>query len=363
MGKRVSFLDLLLGRKSASLLGLDISSSSVKLVELGQTASGEYVVERFASEPFEKGWIADGQIEKFDEVADAVRRVVAKSGTKTRQVAMAMPQSAVITKKIVLPGGLREEELELQVEAEANQYIPFSLDEVSLDFCIIGPSPEAVGDVEVLIAASRKDRVQDRQGLAEAAGLKPVVLDIESNVSRLAIGRMIATLPNEGRDALVALFEIGADTTSLKVLRDDEILYDRDQAFGGAQLTQLISRQYGFSFEEAENKKVAGDLPDDYESTLLAPFVDSLAQEIGRALQYFFTSTPHHKVHYVMLSGGTATLPGLKDRVIELTGFASMVVNPFEGMKIGAAVRENRLRRDAPSYLTACGLAMRRFLQ
>ncbi|WP_110400263.1 pilus assembly protein PilM [Sphaerotilus hippei] len=359
----MSFLDLLLGRKSASLLGLDISSSSVKLVELGQTASGEYVVERFASEPFEKGWIADGQIEKFDEVADAVRRVVAKSGTKTRQVAMAMPQSAVITKKIVLPGGLREEELELQVEAEANQYIPFSLDEVSLDFCIIGPSPEAVGDVEVLIAASRKDRVQDRQGLAEAAGLKPVVLDIESNVSRLAIGRMIATLPNEGRDALVALFEIGADTTSLKVLRDDEILYDRDQAFGGAQLTQLISRQYGFSFEEAENKKVAGDLPDDYESTLLAPFVDSLAQEIGRALQYFFTSTPHHKVHYVMLSGGTATLPGLKDRVIELTGFASMVVNPFEGMKIGAAVRENRLRRDAPSYLTACGLAMRRFLQ
>lgn len=359
----MSFLDILLGRRAASLIGLDISSSSVKLVELGQAATGEYVVERFASEPFEKGWITDGQIEKFDEVADAVRRVVSRSGTKCRHVAMAMPQSSVITKKIVLPGGLREEELEMQVEAEANQYIPFSLDEVSLDFCVIGPSSEAAGDVEVLIAASRKDRVQDRQGLAEAAGLKPVVLDIESNASRLAIGRMIETLPNEGRDALVALFQIGADTTSLKVLRDDEILYDRDQAFGGAQLTQLISRQYGFSFEEAEAKKVAGDLPDDYEAALLAPFVDSLAQEIGRALQYFFTSTPHHKVHYVMLAGGTATLPGLKDRVVELTGFASMVVNPFEGMKIGSAVRESKLRRDAPSYLTACGLAMRRFLQ
>jgi type IV pilus assembly protein PilM len=359
----VSFLDILLGRKHASLIGLDISSSSAKLVELGQTATGEYVVERFASEPFEKGWITDGQIEKFDEVAEAVRRVVAKSGTRTKQVAMAMPQSAVITKKIVLPGGLREEELELQVEAEANQYIPFSLDEVSLDFCIIGPGSDVVGDIEVLIAASRKDRVQDRQGLAEAAGLKPVVLDIESNASRLAVSRVIATLPNEGRDALVALFEIGADTTSLKVLRDDEILYDRDQAFGGAQLTQLISRQYGLSFEEAEHKKMAGDLPEDYENGLLSPFVDSLAQEIGRALQYFFTSTPHHKVHYVMLSGGTATLPGLKDRVTELTGFASMVVNPFEGMKIGSAVRESKLRREASSYLTACGLAMRRFLQ
>jgi len=354
---------MILGRKHGPLLGLDISSSSVKLVELSQAGGGEYVVERFASEAFEKGWIADGQIEKFDEVANAVRRVVVKSGTKTKNVAMAMPQSAVITKKIMLPAGLRDEELEIQVESEANQYIPFSLDEVSLDFCVVGPSPTSVGDVEVLIAASRKDRVQDRQGLAEAAGLKPMILDIESHASRLAMGRVISSLPNEGKDALVALFEVGADTTSLKVLRDDEMLYDRDQAFGGAQLTQLISRQYGFSFEEAEQKKVAGELPEDYESTLLTPFVDSLAQEIGRALQYFFTSTPHHKVHYVMLSGGTAALPGLKERVTDLTGFASMVVNPFEGMRIGSGIREGKLRREAPSYLTACGLAMRRFLQ
>ena len=345
------------------MIGLDISSSSVKLVELGQSASGEYVLERFASEPFEKGWIADGQIEKFDEVANAVRRVVQKSGTRAKQVVMAMPQSAVITKKIVLPAGLREEELEMQVESEANQYIPFSLDEVSLDFCVIGPSPTSHGDVEVLIAASRKDRVQDRQGLAEAAGLKPAVLDIESHASRLAMGRIVQGLPNEGRDALVALFEIGADTTSLKVLRDDELLYDRDQAFGGAQLTTLISRQYGFSFEEAEQKKLSGDLPEDYESTILEPYVDSMSQEIGRALQYFFTSTPHHKVHYVMLAGGTATLAGLKERVTELTGFASMVVNPFESMKFGSSVREAKVRREAPSYLTACGLAMRRFLQ
>ena len=359
----MSFLDTLLGRKYPPVIGLDISSSSVKLVELAQDDSGVYILERFAAESFEKGWITDGQIEKFDEVADAVRRVVIKSGSKTKDVVMAMPQSSVITKKIMLPAGLREEELELQVESEANQYIPFSLDEVSLDFCVVGPSPTSVGDVEVLIAASRKDRVQDRQGLAEAAGLRPVVLDIESHASRLAMGRVVSALPNEGHDALIALFEIGADTTSLKVLRDDEMLYDRDQAFGGSQLTQLISRQYGFSFEEAEQKKLASDLPEDYDQQILAPFVDSLSQEIGRALQYFFTSTPHHKVHYVMLAGGTATLPGLKDRVTELTGFAAMVVNPFDNMKLGGAVRESKLRREAPSYLTACGLAMRRFTQ
>jgi type IV pilus assembly protein PilM len=357
----VAFLDKLFGREHPPVIGLDISSSSVKLVELGRQASGQLVLERFASEPFEKGWITDGQIEKFDEVAEAVRRVVAKSGSKTREVVMAMPQSAVITKKIMLPAGLRDEEMELQVETEANQYIPFSLDEVSLDFCVIGPAANSAGDVEVLIAASRKDRVQDRQGLAEAAGLKPVVLDVESHASRLAMGRLAQALPNAGKDMLIALFEIGADTTSLKVLRDDEMLYDRDQAFGGAQLTQLISRQYGFSFEEAEAKKLSGDLPEDFNTAILNPFVDSLSQEIGRALQYFFTSTPHHKVHYVMLAGGTATLPGLKDRVVELTSYASMVVNPFEGMSLGSGVRESRVRREAPSYLTACGLAMRRF--
>jgi len=345
------------------MIGLDISSSSVKLVELSQNKAGEFVLERFASEAFEKGWIADGHIEKFDEVSEAVRRLVQRSGVKTRNAVLAMPTSSVITKRIMLPAGLREDEMEIQVEAEANQYIPFSLDEVSLDFCVIGPSPTSVGDVEVLIAASRKDRVQDRQALAEAAGLKPVILDIESHASRMAMGRVIRALPDSGKDALVALFEIGADTTSLKVLRDEELLYERDQAFGGSQLTQLISRQYGLSFEEAEQKKLASELPEDFGTAVLEPFVDSLSQEIGRALQYFFTSTPHHKVHYVMLAGGTATLQGLKERVTDLTGFACMVVNPFDNMVIGSGVREGRMQREAPAYLTACGLAMRRFFE
>src|SRR5438094_7703364 len=167
-------------RQAPPLLGLDISSSSVKLVELGRNKDGEYVLERCAIEPLERGWITDGNVEKFEEVADAMRRVVKKSGTKTKNVAMALPASAVITKKIILPGGMSEQELEVQVETEANQYIPFSLDEVSLDFCVIGPSPSSQGDVEVLIAASRKEKVQDRQGLAEAAGLKPVIIDVES---------------------------------------------------------------------------------------------------------------------------------------------------------------------------------------
>lgn len=350
-------------RGPSPLIGIDISTSSVKLVELGQQKKGGYVLERCAVEQLEKGWVTDGNIEKFEEVADALRRVIAKSGTKTKNVAMALPASAVITKKIVLPGGLTEQELELQVEAEANQYIPFSLDEVSLDFCVLGPSATSAGDIEVLIAASRKEKVQDRQGLAEAAGLKPVVMDVESYASRLATGRLVDAMPNRGADLIVALFEIGAMTTSMQVMRNDEVLYERDQAFGGAQLSQLIVRQYGFSPEEAETKKRSGELPEDYANGVLQPFVDNLAQEIARAMQFFFTSTPHNKVDYVMLAGGSSALHGLTEAITAQTGFACILLNPFEGMEISDNVREKKMRREAPTYLGACGLAMRRFLQ
>jgi type IV pilus assembly protein PilM len=360
---RLVSLANLFNRQPAPLLGLDISSSSVKLVELGRNKAGQWVLERCAVEQLERGWITDGNVEKFDEVAEAIRKVVKKSGSRTKNVAMALPASAVITKKIVLPGGLSDAELEIQVESEANQYIPFSLDEVSLDFCVVGPSATSVGDVDVLIAASRKEKVQDRQGLAEAAGLKPMVIDVESYASRLATRRLVEQLPENGKDAMVALFELGAMTTSMQVMRNEEVVYDRDQAFGGAQLTQLIVRQYGFSPEEAESKKRSGELPEDYDASVLRPFVENMAQEIGRALQFFFTSTPHNRVDYVLLAGGSSSLPGLTEAVTAQTSFACQVLNPFDGMNLAGGIRENKLRREAPSYLSACGLAMRRFMQ
>ena len=345
------------------MIGLDISSSSAKLVELGQDRSGNLTLERCGIEPLERGWISDGNIEKFDEVVEATRRLVGKSGTKAKHVAMALPASVVISKKIILPGGLSEREMEVQVESEANQYIPFSLEEVALDFCVVGPSGTSAGDVEVIIAASRKEKVEDRQGLAEAAGLVPVVLDVESYASRLAASRVIGRLPGGGVDALIALFEIGAMTSTMQVLRNDDLIYERDQVFGGEQLTQMLVRQYGFTQDEAETKKRAGELPDDYGTVVLQPYVESLAQELERALKFFFTSTPHNRVDYILLAGGTAGIPGLTEAITRHTSFPCQVVNPFDGMEVGRAVREKKMLREAPSYLTACGLAMRRFLR
>jgi type IV pilus assembly protein PilM len=339
-------------------------------VELGGDARRP-VLECLAREPLDKGWMNDGQIEDFDAVAEAVRRVVQRSGTRTRRVALALPASAVITQRLRLPAGLSEAALEQQVLAEAQQHLPFAPHEMSLDFCTL---PAGDG-VEVLVAASRKDRVEDRQGLAEAAGLEPVLLDVASHAAHRALAR-IAALPPEADDAdeegeargrhagaaPVALFEIGAFATTLKLLCGEELLYERDQPVGGAQLTRLIARRLGLSFDAAEQAKLAGTLPEELAPVLQADFVDGLAQELARALQIAFTSGPCQQLRCVMLAGATAALPGLCVRVGQLTGIETRVADPFAGMAPGPALHAARLAREAPGYLRACGLALRRFL-
>ncbi|TSE31561.1 Cell division protein FtsA [Tepidimonas thermarum] len=353
----------MLRRGPAPLLGIDISSTTLKLVELDRARDGGYVLQHCAIEPLERGWVAEGNIEKFDEVAEALRRLVRKAGTRTKNVALALPGSAVITRKVHLPAGLSEDELEVQVEAEAAQLIPFPLAEVALDFCVVGPSSTAQGYDEVLVAASRKERVSDRQGLAEAAGLNPVIMDIEPYASRLVARRAIERLPKVGSRRLVALFEIGSQSTALQVIQDDDMVYERDQPIGGAMLTQAIARQYGLSPEEAEQKKKLGaGLPADYPQTVLQPYLETLGQELGRALQFFFTSTPHNRVDHILLSGGGASLPGLAEAVTAQTGFSASVLNPFDGMTVAPSIPAARLAVEATSYLIATGLALRRFV-
>lgn len=349
-------------RQPAPLIGLDISSSAIKLVELNQDGQGAWVLERCASEALDAEWVVDGSIEKFDEVSDALKRLLKKSGTRAKNVALALSHSSVITKKIILPGSLSEQELEVQVESEASQYIPFPLDEVSLDFCVIGPNAKSAMDVDVLLAATRKEKVEEINNLAVLAGLTPVVVDVESYASRLAAGRWISQLPNAGEGDLIALIKVGARNFSLQIVRDDEILHHSEQGFGGAQLTQLIARQYGISIEEAELNKKIGDLPADYEEMVLRHFVSNIAQDIKRALQFFFTSTPYHSVQHVAMFGGSACVLGLAQSVQEQTKLPVHLLNPFEKMRMANSVHQSKLKNEAPMYLTACGLAMRRFL-
>ncbi|MDR1853691.1 MAG: pilus assembly protein PilM [Azoarcus sp.] len=350
----------LFGSKSRQLAGLDISSTSIKMVELSNGERGGYRVERYVIEPLPRESVADGNIVNFDAVAEGLRRALRRFGSGVKNVAIALPASAVFTKKIILPAGLRELEMEMQVESEAAQYIPFALDEVNLDFQVIG-SAGAEGEVEVLVAASRKEKVEDRVGVVEACGLKATVVDIESLALEGAFELVARQLPGGGEGKLVALVVAGASVLNFVVLKNGQRLYAREQGFGGNQLTLDIARQYGMNPDEAELAKRSGELPEDYGPDLLHPFMDSLALEVSRALQFFFTSTQYNEVDYLVLAGGCAVIPGLAEVVGARTQVKTTVANPFAGMTIAGKLGSKKLLADAPSLMVACGLALRRF--
>src|SRR4051812_4715314 len=239
--------------KAPPLFGLDISSSSVKMLEIGDAGKGAYRVERYAIEALPRDAVVDGNINNLEAVTESVKRAHKRLATRTRHVAMAVPSGAVITKKIVVNGALREDELEVQVEGEANQYIPFALEEVNLDFQVVGPSPTNPDEQEILIAATRKEKVEDRVAVAESAGLKALVMDVESFAQQAALSLVVQALPNGGKDQNIAVVDVGANVMQVTVLRNDQSIYTREQAFGGNQLTQEIVTRYGMSPEEAEN--------------------------------------------------------------------------------------------------------------
>jgi type IV pilus assembly protein PilM len=353
----------ILNPKARSLVGLDISSSAVKMVELSGSRAGAIQVECYAIEPLPENAVVDGNIANLEAVSEVIGRCWKRLGTQTKYVAMALPAAAVITKKIILPAGLRETEMEAQVESEANQYIPFALDEVNLDFQVVGQAPSGPDEVEVLIAASRKEGVEDRIASAEAAKLKPVVMDMDAYASLAAFELVREQLPGGGPDRVYALVDIGANAMKVAMVKGDQQVYNREQAFGGNQLTQDMVRAYGMSHDEAENLKRTGPLPDNYEAEILRPFLDNLALEVSRALQFFFTSTQFGEVDHVILMGGCALLPGISEIVAERTQIATVAANPFAKMTLSQRVRPKHLLADAPSLMVACGLALRRFDQ
>lgn len=348
--------------KTPPLIGVDISASAVKMVELSESPKKNgYVVERYAIEALPKDAVSDGNINNLDAVSESLGRALKRMGTRIKNASLALPAAAVITKKILLPSGLREEDLEYQVESEANQYIPFAMDEVNLDFQVIGPAPGNAEEIEVLLAASRKANVEDRIAAAQSAGLKAVVVDVEPYAAEMAFDQICSQLPGGAADQCVALVDIGANVMNVNVLRNGQSVYTRDQQLGGEQLTQQIQNVFGLSADEAEAGKRNGGLPDNYESDVLAPFRENVASEVARALQFFFTSSQFNEVSYIVLAGGCAALAGLDDAVATRTQVNTLVANPFAQMTLSSRIKPRQLQTDAPALMIACGLAMRRF--
>jgi len=347
--------------KSTPVLGIDISATAIKLLELSRSGS-KYRVESYSVEPLPANSVVDKNISDANAVGEAIGRAVKKSGTRTRHAAAAVAGSAVITKLITMPANLSDDDMDNQIQVEADQYIPFPLEEVSLDFEVLGPSQNNPDQVDVLLAASRSDNVDLRVAALEVGGLKAKVIDIEA----FAIENTVAMMANdlfgsEGVHKIIAIADVGSAITTFSVLENMKIIYSREQNFGGQQLTEDIQRRYGLSYEEAGLAKRQGGLPDNYKPEVLDPFKASMAQQISRAQQFFFSSSQIASVDHLILAGGCASIPGISDLVQSNVGVPTIVANPFANMSVASRVPAQTLSNDAPAMMIACGLALRSF--
>ncbi len=345
------------------MLGLDISSTSVKLLELSKSG-GEYKVESYGVEPLPENAVVEKNISDVEGVGEAIQRLVERCKTKVKLAAVAVAGSAVITKTIEMSATLNEDEMENQLQLEADQYIPYPLEEVALDFEVQGLSPRSEEQVEVLIAACRRENVEMREAALELGGLKAKVVDIEAHCMQRAfdlVRDQFANDDDDEEDKVIAIVDIGATMTTLSVLTSGGAPYTREQLFGGKQLTEEIQRRYSLSVEEAGLAKKQGGLPDDYETEVLQPFKEAVVQQVTRSLQFFYSSSAYDDVDHIILAGGTSSIDGLSEMVAAKLGTPTSIANPFVNMSLSSRVNEANLHNDAPAMMIACGLALRSF--
>jgi len=346
-------------KKTNPLVGIDISATAVKLLELSRNG-GKYRVESYAVEPLPSNSVVDKNISDVDAVGEAIGRAIKKSGSKNKQAAAAVAGSAVITKVITMPAGISEDDMESQIQVEADQYIPFPLEEVSLDFEVQGPSADTDERVDVLLAASRSDNVDTRVAAIEIGGMNAKVIDVEAfaleNTVRLLAEDLFGS---DAENKIVAVADVGATVTTFSVLENMKIVYSREQAFGGSQLTEEIQRRYGLSYEEAGLAKRQGGLPENYEPEVLDPFKESMAQQISRAQQFFYSSSQISNIDHLFLAGGCASIPGIAEVVQDRIGLSTAVANPFANMAVASRIPAQSLENDAPAMMVSCGLALR----
>ncbi|WP_432697321.1 type IV pilus assembly protein PilM [Marinobacterium sp. YM272] len=346
----------LFGNKNAGWVGVDIGSSSVKLVSLSQQGR-DCQVDSYAIVSLPPSAVVDGSVENQAEVSEAIERGLKICGSKLKHAVVAVPSSAVITKRLEISNAFAEMELEEQVKIEADQFIPYALDEVALDFEVLGPVDNHPNLNEILLVACRRDDVSNREDAVNAAQLNCDIVDVDT----FAVERLLSVLDAADPGALVGMVDIGAATLTLNVFRDGKIIYNREQAFGGNELSNAIHQQYGLEISDIEQKLRGGGLDEEIIEMLVMPFRQSVVQQVSRALQFFYSSGAQSQLAELYVAGGTAGIDGLVELMQEEIGVPSRVLNPFEHIRIGSRLNRDRLMKDAPMLAKACGLALRSF--
>ncbi len=347
-------------KKSVPLVGIDVSATAIKLLELSQSGS-KYRVESYGVEPLPANSVVEKNINDIDAVGEAIGRAWKKSGSRNKNCVAAVAGSSVITKMITMPADLSEDDMESQIQLEADQYVPFPLEEVALDFEVLGSSETNPERVDVLLAASRSENVDVRVAAMDVAGLTAKVIDIEAFALENSVSLIAKDLFDGASDQVIAVADVGSSITTFSVLENLKVIYSREQQFGGQQLTEDIQRRYGLSFEEAGLAKRQGGLPDNYEPEVLEPFKDNMVQQISRAQQFFYSSSSIANIDHLILAGGCASIHGMADLLESKVGVHTVTCNPFANMSIASRVPTQSLTNDAPALMVACGLALRSF--
>ncbi|QLE96512.1 type IV pilus assembly protein PilM [Neptunomonas phycophila] len=347
-------------KKTASWVGVDIGSSSVKLVALSRHGSS-IGLDAYAIVALPPSAVVDGNVQEINAVSEAIERGVKICGIRQANTICAVPSSSVIIKKIELSNVFTEIELEEQVKVEADQFIPYPLDEVALDFEIVGPTANNPDLNEILLVACRRDDVDQREDAINAAGLKCEIVDVDT----YAMERVFPILINENlkADDMVAIVDVGAATLTLNVVRNGQIIYNREQSFGGNDLTTSIHHQYGMAIDEVEQALRLGEVSDEVKEIMVYPFRFTIAQQVSRALQFFYSSGVQSQLERIYLCGGAASIDGIGDVLTEELSMSVTLAKPFDDMNIGAKVNRERLIKDTPALVKACGLALRSFDQ
>jgi type IV pilus assembly protein PilM len=348
--------------KTRPLFGMDISNSDIRLVELSDAGKGDFKLERYTIEPIARDAITDGNINNVENVTSAILRALKRFNSPLKYVAIGIPSASIINKMVSMPGDMSPDDLEYQVIATAEQYIPFNISEVNLDFQIIGSSDKNPDEIDLLLSAVRKEKLEERVVAIDMAKtkLRVAIVDDEGYAKMEAVN--LIAHPKDYKNKCVAYVQVDFDSVSLIVFHNGQSVFTRDQSFGIQYLTTEIMHRYDLSSEAAEAMRIhVAHRPDDYNQTILVPFYDMIAQEIQRSLQMFITSTPYSQADVLVLGGEIAAAADLTSVISSQIKIPLLIANPFSNMQISNVVSKDDLLRDAPSLLTACGLALRRF--
>jgi len=341
-------------KKSKAVIGIDIGTHSIKLVELAGSKASPRVV-AWAVIPLPAGAFSENAIANADLVADALNEAMIKSGAKGSSAAVAVSSSHAITKVLGMPSDIGELELEEQISIEALHFIPYPIDEVNLDFEVIGKSDANEQENDVLLVACRRSIVDDYIDLVETSSLELEYVDIDT----YALERVYRSQNSLSAlsDQPVAIFDIGSSSSHLMVMDDTRVLYSRHQNFGSAQLIKLIRKEYGVSADEAEEILSSSQPPGDFLTAVQEPFVEMLRQEVSRALQFFYSSSAYSNIDSVVLSGACCALAGLAgDLEVKLRAKVS-VLNPIASANVQS--RRDMITASAPALSVAYGLSLR----